>query len=95
MAAVKHGPKHVDRNEVDRKVGKISVLLSLLVRALWLVLAISWPILRWLLAVDITFLFTRIAATTMRYGLYFDWIFWGHFFLYVVLNCIVISHKSR
>lgn len=51
MAAVKHGPKHVDRNEVDRKVGKISVLLSLLVRALWLVLAISWPILRWLLAV--------------------------------------------
>ena len=94
VVAIKRDPKRVDPpGAVRRARGAVSASLNALVRLLWLITAISWPILRWLLAFDVTFQFMRMAVKFMRQGLYFDWLFWSHFILYVVLICFVSSRQ--
>ena len=66
---------------------------SLWLSALWVTVAIMWPILRWMLVFDVTFQFIRMLAEFMRRGLYIDWIFFLHFAVYVSLICFVTSKR--
>ena len=94
VVAIKRDPKCVDPlGAVRQSRGAVSATLNAFVCVLWLITAISWPILRWLLALDVTFQFMRMAVKFMRHGLYFDWIFWSQFVLYVVLICFVSSRR--
>lgn len=61
--------------------------------ALWLFITLFWPILRWILAFDVTFQFFRMLVGFAKHGLSVDWLFLLHFGFYVLLICFVTSKR--
>ncbi|SEO18959.1 hypothetical protein SAMN05216404_11352 [Nitrosospira multiformis] len=70
-----------------------SKVVSRFVSILWFLVAFFWPVLRWLLAIDVTFQFFRMLIGFSRSGLYFDWSFFLHFLLYTCMICFVTSKR--
>ena len=60
---------------------------------MWLAVAIVWPNLRWVLALDVALQFIRMLAEFMRRGLYIDGTLFVHFAVYVFLICFVTFVK--
>ena len=86
-------PLDVLKSQPGRLINRINERYSLWLSALWVTVAIMWPILRWMLVFDVTFQFIRMLAEFMRRGLYIDWIFFLHFAVYVFLICFVTSKR--
>ena len=74
-------------------VKPLRLLPPILMGLLWFLAALFWPVLRWLLAFDVTLQFIRMLIAVFRHGFYIDWIFSAHFFFYVLLICFVTSKK--
>lgn len=75
--------------------GPVKKLLSGVVTALWFVLALVWPVLRWVIALDIVF---RGAAMVWHWdtpGTYAGWTFAAHFAVFVVLTFFVSVFKPK
>lgn len=89
LRRTKDTPQPSKPTKEGRRVG------SVLLHALWLLVAISWPLLRWILALDVTFQFLRMLIGFIRYGPYLDWTFLLHFIVYVFLICFVTSSLKR
>lgn len=89
LRRTKNAPEPSKPTKERRRVG------SVLLHALWLMVAIAWPLLRWLLALDVTFQFLRMLIGFVQHGPYLDWTFLLHFIVYVFLICFVTSSWKR
>jgi hypothetical protein len=68
-------------------------VVSQFIGILWFLVALFWPVLRWLLAIDVTFQFFRMLIGFSRFGLYFDGFFFLHFLFYTGMICFVTSKR--
>lgn len=73
----------------------ISRFMSMIIRIVWVLVAITWPALRWILAFDVTIHFFRMLVFFAEKGIYVDWIFIVHFSCLVVLTYFVTVYKPR
>lgn len=69
--------------------------LSGMVTTLWFVLALVWPVLRWLLALDVVFRGVLMAWHWDTPGSYAGWTFVLHFALLVALTFFVSVFKPK
>ncbi|MGJ0637210.1 KleE stable inheritance protein [Xenorhabdus bovienii] len=65
------------------------------IKAIWLLMAICWPILRWILAVDVAFQFSRMLWNWNTQGSYAGWTFLLHFVLFTALTFFMTNFKSK
>lgn len=57
--------------------------------------ALLWPFLRWVLAIDVTWQFARMVYFWRAPGVYAGWTFFCHFGVLVVLTCFIIARYPR
>ena len=86
---IRRGLKYSNPSRVHTGNKVVSRFISIL----WFLVALCWPVLRWLLAIDVTFQFFRMLIGFSRSGLYFDWPFFLHFLLYTCMICFVTSKR--
>lgn len=67
---------------------------SMLVRIIWALTVLVWPIFRWVLVLDLTAQLFRMLITFADKGAYFDWTFTAHFLVVVAFFCFVTCYRS-
>jgi Uncharacterized KleE stable inheritance protein len=72
-----------------------SRLLSLVMRSIWLLAVMTWPVLRWIVALDVTIHFFRMLVIFADKGIYADWTFIAHFTFLVALTYFVTAYKPH
>ena len=61
----------------------------------WFVVALVWPVLRWVLAIDVAFQFLRMVWNWDTPGTHAGWTFVAHFIVLIVLTYFVSVFKPR
>lgn len=69
--------------------------LSMVVRLIWLLAVMTWPVLRWIVSLDVTIHFFRMLVIFADKGIYADWTFILHFSCFVALTYFVTVFKPR
>lgn len=72
-----------------------TVLLQFLVRFVWLIIVLVWPILRWIAAFDVTLQALRMLLLFSKVGFFLDWIFITHFLGFTALLCFVSLYRPK
>lgn len=67
---------------------------SMLVRIVWVLTVMVWPIFRWVLVFDLTAQLFRMLIIFADKGAYFDWTFMVHFLVVVAIFCFVECYRS-
>jgi hypothetical protein len=57
--------------------------------------ALLWPLLRWVLAIDVTWQFARMLYLWQTPGSHAGWTFLGHFGVLVTLTCMLALRRPR
>ena len=57
--------------------------------------ALLWPFLRWVLAIDVTWQFARMVYFWRAPDVYAGWTFLCHFGVLLVLTCFIIARYPR
>lgn len=68
---------------------------NVLVRVLWVVLALLWVPVKWVLSVDVFWQFLRMVYYWNDPAVHAGWTFAGHFALLVALTYFVMHHKPK
>lgn len=68
--------------------------VSMAVRIAWVLTVIAWPVLRWVLAFDVTIQLFRMLILFTDMGVYFDWTFAAHFMVVLGVFCFVACYRS-
>lgn len=69
--------------------------LAGLVKFLWVVLALTWPVLKWLVSLDVVFQFARMAWFWGEPGKFAGTTFALHFAAFVALTYFVSHYKPK
>ena len=75
--------------------GKARKFFSGCVWVLWLVVSSVWPVLRWVIALDVAYQAVRAAWYWDTPGVLAGWTFAAHFAVLVVLTYFVAAYKPR
>ncbi|RYI35295.1 MAG: hypothetical protein EON48_01120 [Acetobacteraceae bacterium] len=62
---------------------------------LQVIVAVLWPLLKWILAIDVTWQFVRMLYFWHTPGVYAGWTFLAHFAVLVALTCFLGVRRSR
>jgi len=65
------------------------VVLQFVVCFVWLIIAMLWPVLRWIAAFEVTLQALRMLLLFSERGFFLDWIFITHFLAFTALLCFV------
>jgi len=84
-------------SEPVEKKNRISkdLFAPVIVQLVWLLMVMIWPLLRWVLALDVTLQLFRVLILSMQKGWYLDWILIAHFMFFVALTYFVSVYKPR
>jgi Uncharacterized KleE stable inheritance protein len=72
-----------------------TALLSALGKVVWVVTALSWPVLKWVLSIITFFHGVRMLYHWNTPGVYAGWTFLAHFVALTALTCFVAFYKPR
>ena len=62
---------------------------------LQIVVALLWPLLKWVLAIDVTWQLVRMLYFWQTPGVHAGWTFLAHFAVLVALTCLVGVHRPK
>jgi hypothetical protein len=68
-------------------------MVSVMVSAIWTLTVMFWPILRWVLALDVTAHLFRVLIAFADKGAYFDWTLATHFLVFTALMYFVGCYR--
>lgn len=94
MAIVVRIHKNSEPVENKNRVSK-DLSTSIIVQLVWVLTVMIWPLLRWVLALDVTLQLFRVFILSMHKGWYVDWILIEHFMFFVALTYFVSVYKPR
>lgn len=77
------------------KMGFLRVLVSHSLNAVWILTLLLWPVLRWIIAIDVAFQAARMAITWNDPGANAGLTFLVHFVFFAALTYFVINYKSK
>ena len=60
-----------------------------------IVVALLWPLLKWVLAIDVTWQLARMVYHWQTPGVHAGWIFLGHFAVLIALTYFVAVRRSQ
>lgn len=92
MATIITFPRRPDSKPSVRSVGARAA--SMVVHVMWVLTVAVWPILRWVLALDVTAQLFRTLVMVAAKGAYLDWTFIAHFLIAVAFFCFVSCYRS-
>ena len=75
--------------------GRLRRFWSGTVWVLWFVVSSVWPVLRWVMALDVAFQGGRMAWYWDTPGVYAGWVFLAHFALFVGVTYFVMFYNPR
>lgn len=73
----------------------VARVASMMVRIVWVLTVAVWPILRWVLAFDVTVQLFRMLVLFADKGIYMDWTFIAHFACFVVLVYFATMYRPQ
>jgi len=82
--AAEQTPRYLD--------GKV---ISQVVCFVWVIIAILWPVLRWIAAFEVTLQALRMLLLFSERGFFLDWIFITHFLAFTALVCFVSLYRPK
>ncbi len=94
MAIVVRIHKNSEPVENENRVSK-DLSTSIIVQLVWALTVMIWPLLRWVLALDVTLQLFRVLILSMHKGWYVDWVLIEHFMFFVALTYFVSVYKPR
>ena len=94
MATVVRIHKASEPGENKNRVSK-DLSTPVIVQLVWALTVMIWPLLRWVLALDVTLQLFRVFVLSMHQGWYLDWILIEHFMFFVALTYFVSVYKPR
>jgi hypothetical protein len=62
---------------------------------IWVIIAILWPVLRWIIAFDVTLQALRMLVLFSKVGIFLDWMFITHFLGFTALLCFVSLYRPK
>jgi Uncharacterized KleE stable inheritance protein len=80
-------------NAAAKRGGGATSSRQLVVRTVWVLVAMVWPILRWILALDVTLQLFRVLIISASRGWYMDWYLMGHFAVFVIITYFVTVYQ--
>jgi Uncharacterized KleE stable inheritance protein len=66
---------------------------KLIVRLVWILTVLVWPLLRWILALNVTLQLFRVLIVSLGAGWYLDWALVVHFMVFVTLTYFVSVYR--
>ena len=70
-------------------------VLSNLIKVVWVVTVLLWPLMKWILSLDVLFQFVRMFYHWNTLGVYATWTFLLHFAVLIVLTYFVSLYKPK
>ena len=70
-------------------------VLQFVVRFVWLITVLIWPVLRWIAAFDVTLQALRMLLLFNERGFFLDWIFVTHFLGFTALFYFVSVYRPK
>jgi hypothetical protein len=74
---------------------KGKALLAGLVRLIWVVTVLVWPVLKWVVSIEVFFQFVRMIYHWDTPGVYAGWTFLVHFAVLTALTYFVSLYKPK
>jgi hypothetical protein len=74
---------------------KGKALLAGLVRLIWVVTVLVWPVLKWIVSIEVFFQFVRMIYHWDTPGVYAGWTFLVHFAVLTALTYFVSLYKPK
>jgi hypothetical protein len=66
---------------------------QLVARIVWTVAVMVWPLLRWVIALDVTLQLFRVLIVSVSRGWYLDWSLTAHFAVFVAATYFVLVYR--
>ncbi|ARO69785.1 protein kleE (plasmid) [Xylella fastidiosa subsp. pauca] len=88
-------PRHVQAKSIQKLNNICSSIFFGIVKVLWVVTVLVWPLLRWILTFDVLFQFIRMLWHWHTPNIHAGWIFMLHFGVFTALICFVFLYKPR
>lgn len=76
-------------------IKKSSSIFPWIIDVVWMLLAITWPILKWVLTIDCTYQFFRMLYFWDKVGVHAGWNFSLHFFVFTALIYFIAFHEPK
>lgn len=89
------GAPDIDGARASLGEGRVRKFCSGVVWVFWLVVSTVWPLLRWVVALDVVFQAIRASWYWNTPGMYAGWVFAAHFLAFVGLTYFVGAYKPR
>ena len=70
-------------------------LFAPVVKAVWVVVVLVWPLLKWIVSIDVFFQFIRMVYHWNTPGVFAGWTFLAHFAVLVALTYFVSIYKPK
>ena len=70
-------------------------LFEHVLRVIWLLVALTWPLVSWVGSIYVFFQFLRMLYYWSAPGSYAGWSFLAHFSVLVVLICFITMYKPK
>ena len=94
MATIITLPRFLPHHGKHRAQSFAAWIASMAVRIVWMLTVMVWPVLRWLVVLDVTAQLFRMLMLFADKGIYVDWTFIAHFIGFTALLCFVKFYRS-
>ena len=94
MATIITFPRTVLHHDKHRAQSLAARIVLMPVRIFWMLTVMVWPVLRWMVALDVTAQLFRMLMLFADRGIYVDWTFIAHFSGFTALLCFVKFYRS-